>query len=89
MAHGTLDMVDAIVSFEMEQIWNETSSSLFFFRFSESSARSREWQSRETRETREAAISLNSLTPSLKRVAICVSRALLDGLQKKERLLVV
>ena len=89
MAHGTLDMVDAIVSFKMAQIWNETSSSLFFFRFSESSARAREWQSRETRETREAAISLNSLTPSLKRVAICVSRALLDGLQKKGRLLVV
>ena len=86
MVHGTLRRPDAIVSFKMAQIWNETASSLFFFRFSESSARAREWRSRETRETREAAI---SLTPSLKRVAICVSRALLDGLQKKERLLVV
>ena len=36
-------------------------------------------RSREARETR-AAVS---------RVAICVSRVLLDGLQKKERLLVV
>ena len=29
------------------------------------------------------------LAPSVTRVAICVSRVLLDGLQKKERLLVV
>ena len=49
--------------------------SLFFFRFSESNTRARERQSRET--------------PSVTRVAICVSRVLLDGLQKKERLLVV
>ena len=61
--------------------------SLFFFRFSESNARSRERQSRETRETRAAALS--RLAPSVTRVAICVSRVLLDGLQKKERLLVV
>ena len=52
--------------------------SLFFFRFSESNARARERRSRETRETW-----------AVKRVAICVSRALLDRLQKKERLLVV
>ena len=54
--------------------------SLFFFRFSKGSARARERRSRETRETR---------VPSVSRVAICVSRVLLDGLQKKERLLVV
>ena len=53
--------------------------SLFFSRFSKGSARARERRSREVRETR-AAVS---------RVAICVSRVLLDGLQKKERLLVV
>ena len=56
--------------------------SLFFFRFSESNARARERRSRETRETRAAA-------PPVTRVAIFVSRVLLDGLQKKERLLVV
>ena len=49
--------------------------SLFFFRFSESDARARERRSRETRETRA------------ERVAMCVSRVLLDGLRKKERLL--
>ena len=54
--------------------------SLFFFRFSESNARARERRSRETRETS---------APSFTRVAICVSRVLHDGLQKKERLLVV
>ena len=32
---------------------------------------------------------LSRLVPSVTRVAICVSRVLLDGLQKKERLLVV
>ena len=32
---------------------------------------------------------LSCLAPSVTRVAICVSRLLLDGLQKKERLLVV
>ena len=31
----------------------------------------------------------NARAPSVTRVAICVSRVLLDGLQKKERLLVV
>ena len=51
---------------------------LFFFRFSESNARARERRSGETRETWE-----------VKRVAMCVSRVLLDRLQKKERLLVV
>ena len=54
--------------------------SLFFFRFSKGSARARERRNRETRETR---------APSVSRVAICVSRVLLDGLEKKERLLVV
>ena len=44
-----------------------------------------EQRSRETRETRAAA----RLAPSVTRVAIGVSRVLLDGLQKKERLLVV
>ena len=58
--------------------------SLFFFRFSESNARARERRSRETRET-----CLSRLALSVTRVAICVSRVLLDGLQKKERLLVV
>ena len=60
--------------------------SLFFFRFSESNACARERRSRETRETRAC---LSRLVPSVTRVAICVSRVLLDGLQKKERLLVV
>ena len=60
--------------------------SLFFFRFSESNACARERPSRETRETRAC---LSRLAPSVTRVAICVSRVLLDGLQKKERLLVV
>ena len=60
--------------------------SLFFFRFSESNACAGERRSRETRETRAC---LTRLAPSVTRVAICVSRVLLDGLQKKERLLVV
>ena len=51
-----------------------------FFRFSESNARARGPRSRETRETRAASVT---------RVAICLSRVLLDGLQKTERLLVV
>jgi len=60
--------------------------SLFFFRFSESSARARERRSRKTRETR----AISRLARSVTRVtAICVSRVLLDGPQKKERLLVV
>ena len=59
--------------------------SLFFFRFSESNARARERRSRKTRETR----AISRLAPSVTRVAICVSRVLLDGLQKKEGLLVV
>ena len=66
--------------------------SLFFFRFSESNARAREQRSRETRETRVGAREEKrdcSLAPSVTRVAICVSRVLLDRLQKKERLLVV
>ena len=59
------------VSLECEQ-------SLFFFRFSESNTRARERRSRETRET-----CLSRLALSVTRVAICVSRVLLDGLQKK------
>ena len=55
----------------------------FFFRFSESNARARERRSRETREPRPLP------SRAVTRVAICVSRVLLDGLQKKERLLVV
>ena len=57
--------------------------SLFFFRFSESNARARERRSRETREPRPLP------SRAVTRVAICVSRVLLDVLQKKERLLVV
>ena len=66
--------------------------SLFFFRFSESNAPARERRSREAREARAAAREekgLSRLAPLVTRVAICVSRVLLDGLQKKERLLVV
>ena len=59
--------------------------SLSFFRFSESNARARERRSRKTRDTR----AISRLAPSVTRVVICVSRVLLDGLQKKERLLVV
>ena len=58
--------------------------SLFFSSFSESNARVQERRSRETRETRAAAPA-----PSVTRVAICGSRVLLHGRQKKERLLVV
>ena len=47
--------------------------SLFFFRFSESSTRAKRGR----------------LAPLVTRVAICVSRVLLHGLRKKERLLVV
>ena len=57
-----------------------------FFRFSESKARARDQRSCETRETSAAAV---SLAPSVTSVAICLSSVLLDGLQKKERVLVV
>ena len=67
--------------------------SLFFFRFSKGSARARERRSSETSETRAVAREerecLSHLAPSVTRVTICVSRVLLDGLQEKERLLVV
>ena len=69
-------------------IWLDCEQSLFFFRFSESNARAWERRSRETRETRAAASPVMS-APSFTRVVICVSHVLLDGLQKKERLLVV
>ena len=80
---------------EMVMMKLDCEQSLFFFRFSESNTRARERRSRESRETRAAAREekrascLSRLAPSVTRVAICVSRVLLDGLQKKERLLVV
>ena len=43
----------------------------------------------KARYARNEGGSLFRLAPSVTRVAICVSRVLLDGLQKKERLLVV
>ena len=52
----------------------------FFFRFSESNARARERRSRETRETRASA---SPVSRHQSRLAICVFRVLLDGLQKK------
>ena len=59
---------------------SQTASSLSFSSgFCKGNARSRERRSRETRETRVVVT----------RVAIFVSRVLLDGLRKKERLLVV
>ena len=54
--------------------------SLFFFRFSKGSAHARASGEAARRAKRG---------PSVSRVAIRVSRVLLDGLQKKERLLVV
>ena len=77
--------------------------SLFFFRFSKGSARAREARNeggspRRKRETARLAraneirvglTTISHLAPSVTRVAICVSRVLLDRLQKKERLLVV
>ena len=56
--------------------------SLFCFRFSESSG------ARGSGEAPRRA-KRGCLAPSVTRVAICVSRVLLDGLRKKERLLVV
>jgi len=86
-----------LVRITVEPSTIDCEQNLFFFRFSESSARARERQSRERRETRAAAREekknlfscLSRLAPSVTRVAICVSRVLLDGLQTKERLLVV
>ena len=63
--------------------------SLFFFRFSESNARAREPRNRETRETRAAARASPVSRHQSRAWPFCVSRVLLDGLQKKERLLVV
>ena len=69
------------MSLHLSWMFFQTASSLFFFfRFKKRSARAREWPCRETR---------NEGAPSVTRVAICASRVLLDGLQKKERLLVV
>ena len=44
---------------------------------------------RRSRETRETWASASPVSRHQSRVAICVFRVLLDGLQKKERLLVV
>ena len=44
---------------------------------------------RHAKRGRQLFSCLTRLAPSVTRVAICVSRILLDGLQKKERLLVV
>ena len=57
--------------------------SLFFFRFSKGSARAKRGRQPEKKKC------LSHLAPSVTRAAICVSRVLLDGLQKKESLLVV
>ena len=56
--------------------------SLFFFRFSKRAI------SHAPSVTRHQSRAI-SHAPSVSRVAICVSRVLLDRLQKKERLLVV
>ena len=73
--------------------------SLFFLRFSESNARARSGEAaRRTKRGRQpekkkerlpAFSCLSRLARSVTRVAIYVSRVLLDGLQKKERLPVV
>ena len=54
--------------------------SLFFFRFSKGSAHARE-RAAKPRDARNEGLS--HLAPSVTRVAICVSRVLLDGLKKK------
>ena len=65
----------------------------FFFRFSRGSAHARASGEAARRAKRgrqpEKKKCLSHLAPSVSRVAIRVSRVLLDGLQKKERLLVV
>ena len=72
-----MQMVSLPYVFALElNVLLDCKQSLFFFRFKKRSARARERPCRETRN--EGA-----------RVAICASRVLLDGLQKKERLLVV
>ena len=72
--------------------------SLFFFRFSRGSAHARASgeaarrakRGRQPEKKKRSLFScLSHLAPSVSRVAIRVSRVLLDGLQKKERLLVV
>ena len=74
-----------------EKSWGMYTPYRIFFRCAaksypvQSRARARERRSRKTRETR----AISRLAPSVTRVTICVSRVLLDGLQKKERLLVV
>ena len=80
-------------------IFLDCEQSLFFFRFSKGSAHARasgEAARRAKRgrqpekKKRDSLFScLSHLAPSVSRVAIRVSRVLLDGLQKKERLLVV
>ena len=74
-----MQMVSPPYVFALElNVLLDCEQSLFFFRFKKRSAR--EWPCRETR---------NEGAPSVTRVAICASGVLLDGLQKKERLLVV
>ena len=69
--------------------------SLFFFRFSnrfsKGSARARDARNEGSspRRKKERDSCFSHLAPSVTRVAICVSRVLLDGLQKKESLFVV
>ena len=76
-----MQMVSPPYVFALElNVLLDCEQSLFFFRFKKRSARAREWPCRETR---------NEGAPSVTRVAICASGVLLDGLQKKERLLVV
>ena len=59
--------------------------SLFFFRFIKGSARAK----RGRQSVKKNIFScLSHLAPSVTRVTICVSRVLLEGLQKQERLLV-
>ena len=60
----------------LAEIRLDCEKSLFFFRFSERNARA----AGKPRDARNEGGT---------RVVICVSRVLLDGLQKKERLLVV
>ena len=59
--------------------------SLFFFRFIKGRARAK----RGRQSVKKNIFScLSHLAPSVTRVTICVSRVLLEGLQKQERLLV-
>ena len=80
MKHFVKNMVIIKVELDCEQ-------SLFFFRFSESSARAREGQSRETRETRAAASAFLRLQSRAWSFAYLARFA--RQTKEKERLLVV